>query len=141
MKELEGVWWTINQNKVVGKLTITDENKISLTTYGKLYDTNIICGFAQGEKITLVDAELDKTDLYADKLYKDEKGIITENENIKLQYSTYKYTVDVAIFGHIYERKGEMRLKELSLYYTNLEQWIDWKINMPKVSFQKKPYH
>lgn len=48
MKELEGLWWTVNQDKVPGKLTITDENKISLTTYGKLYDTNIICGFAQG---------------------------------------------------------------------------------------------
>lgn len=92
MRELEGVWWTLNQDKVIGKLRITDENKISLTTFGKLHDTNIVCGFAEGEKITLVDVELDRTDIYADKSYKDETEI---------QYSTYKYIVDLAVFGHI----------------------------------------
>ncbi len=129
MKELEGVWWTVNQDKVPGKLTITDENKISLTIYQKLYDTNIICGFAQGEKITLVDVELDRTDTYMDE--------IEQDEGAELKYSTYKYIVNMAIFGHIYERKGDIRVKELSLYYTNLEEWIDWKVNMPEVSSQE----
>lgn len=137
MKELEGVWWTINQNKVVGKLRITNENKMFLTTYGKLYDTNIICGFAEGEKITLVDIELDRTDMYSNPLKKDEIEMISGSYDTELQYCTYKYVVDIAIFGHIYERKGDIRLKELSLYYTNLDQWIDWKINAPKVSIQK----
>lgn len=71
MKQKEGIWWTINQEKVAGKLEITEENKISLTTYGKLYDTNIIYGFAEGEKITLVDIELDRTDIYTNKIHKD----------------------------------------------------------------------
>lgn len=137
MKELEGIWWTVNQDKVPGKLTITDENKISLTTYGKLYDTNIICGFAKGEKITLVDVDLDRTDIYTNEIYKDETEIINGDENTELKYSTYKYIADIAIFGHVYERKGDIRLKELSLYYTNLDQWIDWKINMLEVSSKK----
>lgn len=137
MKELEGIWWTVNQDKVPGKLTITDENKISLITYGKLYDTNIICGFAQGEKITLVDVELDRTDVYTNEIYKDEIEIFNGDENTELKYSTYKYIADIAIFGHVYERKGDIRLNELSLYYTNLDQWIDWEINMPEVSSEK----
>ena len=133
MKELEGLWWTINQDKVPGKLTITDENKISLSTYEKLYDTNIICGFAKRKKITLVDVELDRTDIYTNKIYKDEIEIINGDENTELKYSTYKCIADIAIFGHIYERKGDIKLKELSLYYTNLDQWIDWKTNTTEV--------
>lgn len=137
MKEFEGVWWTVNQGKVPGKLTITDENKISLITYEKLYDTNMICGFAKGNKITLVDVDFDRTNIYTNQIYKDETEIIKGDENIGLKYSTYKYIADIAIFGHIYERKGDIRLKELSLYYTNLDQWIDWKINMPEVLSKK----
>lgn len=137
MKELEGVWWTVNQDKVVGKLTITDESKISLITYEKLYDANVICGFAKGEKITLVDVELDRTDIYTNEAYKDEAEIINGDEIVELKYSTYRYIVDIAIFGHIYERKGDIRLKELSLYYTSLDQWIDWKVSMPEVLPQK----
>lgn len=137
MKEFEGVWWTVNQDKVPGKLTITDENKIFLITYKKLYDTNMICGFAKGNKITLVDVDFDRTDSYTNEIYKDEIEIINGDENIELKYSTYKYIANIAIFGHIYERKGDIRLKELSLYYTNLDQWIDWKINMPEVLSKK----
>ena len=133
MKELEGLWWTVNQDKVPGKLTITDENKISLVTYEKLYDTNIICGFAKGEKITLVDVELDRTHIYTNKIHKDKIEIMNGDKDTELKYSTYEYIVDIAIFGHIYERKGDIRLKELSLYYTNLDQWIDWKTNMPEI--------
>lgn len=134
MKILEGIWWTYNQEKVAGKLEITDENKISLTTYGKLYDTNIIDGFAEGEKITLVNVELDRTDIYTNKIYKDETEIENENENMELKYCTYKYTADMAIFGHIYERKGDIRIHEVSLYYTNLDKWIDWHVEMPTAS-------
>lgn len=137
MKEFEGVWWTVNQDKVPGKLTITDENKIFLITYKKLYDTNMICGFAEGNKITLVDVDFYRTDSYTNEIYKDEIEIINGDENMELKYSTYKYIADIAIFGHIYERKGDIRLKELSLYYTNLDQWIDWKINMPEVLSKK----
>ena len=103
MKQKEGIWWTINQEKVAGKLEITEENKISLTTYGKLYDTNIIYGFAEGEKITLVDIELDRTDIYTNKIHKDETEKETPNEDTELKYCTYKYTADMDIFGHIYE--------------------------------------
>ncbi len=134
MKILEGIWWTNNQEKVAGKLEITDENKISLTTYGKLYDTNIIDGFAEGEKITLVNVELDRTDIYTNKIYKDETEIENENENMELKYCTYKYTADMAIFGHIYERKGDIRIHEVSLYYTNLDKWIDWHVEMPEAT-------
>ena len=134
MKQKEGIWWTINQEKVAGKLEITEENKISLTTYGKLYDTNIIYGFAEGEKITLVDTELDRTDIYTNKIHKDETEKEDQNEDTELKYCTYKYTADMAIFGHIYERKGDIRIKEVSLYYTNLDKWIDWPIEMPEVS-------
>lgn len=134
MKELEGVWWTINQDKVPGKLTITDENRIYLTTYAKLYDTNIICGFAGGKKITLVDVELDRTDIYTSEIYKHETEIINEGEDTELRYSTYKYVATIAIFGHVYERKGDIKLKEVALYYTNLDKWIDWKIDMPKAT-------
>ena len=136
MKILEGIWWTNNQEKVAGKLEITDENKISLTTYGKLYDTNIIDGFAEGEKITLVNVELDRTDIYTNKIYKDETEIENENENMELKYCTYKYTADMAIFGHIYERKGDIRIHEVSLYYTNLDKWIDWHVEMPEASYK-----
>lgn len=136
MKELDGFWWTVNQGKVPGKLTITEENRISLLTYEKLYDTNIICGFAQGEKITLVDVELDRTDIYTNEVYRNEIEINNRNENAELKYCTYTYIADIAIFGHVYERKGDIRLKELSLYYTNLEQWIDWKSTMPEISPQ-----
>lgn len=136
MRELEGVWWAVNQDKVVGKLIITDESKISLITYGKIYDTNIICGFAEGEKITLVDVELDRTDIYTNEIHRSEVEIINGDENTELKYSTYRYTAGIAIFGHIYERKGDIRLKELSLYYTNLDQWIDWKVSMPEVLSQ-----
>ena len=137
MKQIEGIWWTDNQEKVPGKLEITDENKITLTTYGKLYDTNIICGFAEGEKITLVNVELDRTDIYTNEIYKDETEKQDEDENTELKYSTYKYTAEMVIFGHVYERKGDIRIKEASLYYTNLEQWIDWKVDMPEISSEK----
>lgn len=137
MRELEGIWWTINQKEVPGKLVITDENKISLTTYEKLYDTNIICGFAQGEKITLVDVELDRTDIYTSEIYKDKIEIMNGDENTELKYCTYKYIADIAIFGHVYERKGDIRLKDLSLYYTNLDEWVDWKINNPEIIKQE----
>lgn len=43
----------------------------------------------------------------------------------------------MAIFGHVYERKGDIRLKEVSLYYTNLDKWIDWEVNMPEVSSEE----
>lgn len=131
MRQIEGIWWAINQNKVPGKLTITEDNKITLTTFGKIYDTNIICGFAEGERVTLVDVELDRTDVYEEEIYKSE--IENTKEESKLEYSTYKYTADIAIFGHTYERKGDIRLKELILYYTNLEKWIDWKVNIPEI--------
>ena len=64
MQQLNGVWWTLNHKQVPGILTITDENIISLITYEKLYESNIINGFSDGEKITLVDVELDRTDIY-----------------------------------------------------------------------------
>lgn len=131
MRQIEGIWWAINQNKVPGKLTITEDNKITLTTFGKIYDTNIICGFAEGERVTLVDVELDRTDVYKEEIYKSEIENIKEES--KLEYCTYKYTADIAIFGHTYERKGDIRLKELILYYTNLEKWIDWKVNIPEI--------
>lgn len=134
MKQLSGIWWAFNQPKVTGKLEITEENKIILTTYGKLYDTNVICGFAEGEKITLVDVRLDRTDIYENVISKDEDYPQEVNENIKLEYCTYKYTAGIAIFGYIYERKGDMRIKELSLYYTNLEKWIDWPVEIPEAS-------
>ena len=88
-----------NQEKVPGKLEITNENKITLTTYGKLYDTNIICGLAEGEKITIVNVELDRTDIYSNEIYKDETEKQDGDENTELKYSTYKYTADMAIFG------------------------------------------
>ena len=139
MKELEGIWWTINQEKVQGKLTIIDENKITLTTYNeKIYDPHIICGFASREKITLVDVELDRTDIYTDKIKRDKIEIMNNDENTELKYITYTYTVGLAIFGHIYERKGDIRIKELELYYTRLDEWVDWKINMPKATAQEK---
>lgn len=137
MKELEGIWWTINQEEVPGKLKITNENKITLTTCQKIYDSHIICGFAQGKKITLVDVELDRTHIYTDKIYKDETELINSDEKTVLKYSTYTYTVGIAIFGHIYERKGDIRIKELSLYYTKLDEWIDWKVNIPEALVEK----
>ena len=42
MKELNGIWWTIDQNQSLGKLTITDENEIILITDKKLYETNLV---------------------------------------------------------------------------------------------------
>ena len=134
MQKLEGIWWTPNQEKVNGKLEITDENKITLTTYGKLYDTNLICGFAEGEKITLVDVNYDRTDIYTNEIYKDEIEKDDKDEDLKLKYCTYKYTADMVVFGHVYERKGDIRLREVSLYYTNLDKWIDWPIEIPEFS-------
>lgn len=133
MQKLEGIWWTPNQEKVTGKLEITDENKITLTTYGKLYDTNLICGFAEGKKITLVDVEPDRTDIYINEIHKNELEKEDEYENLELKYCTYKYTAAIIIFGHIYERKGDIRIEKASLYYTNLEKWIDWPVEMPEV--------
>ena len=98
MQKLEGIWWTPNQEKVTGKLEITDEKKITLTTYGKLYDTNLICGFAEGEKITLVDVNYDRTDIYTNEIYKDEIEKDDKDEELKLKYCTYKYTADMVGF-------------------------------------------
>lgn len=142
MRELEGVWWTINHEKVPGKLIITDENKISLILYDRLYDSNIICGFAQGEKITLVDVKLDRTNIYISDIYRDEDKISNKinktDEKTELKYSTYKYISEIAIFGHTYERKGEIRLEEVSLDYTNLDKWVDWEVKLPKVKSEKE---
>lgn len=133
MKELTGVWWAFNQEEVTGKLVITDENKIYLITYGKLYNTNIICGFAQGQKVTLIGIELDKTDTYHNKIKKHEAELKSEEEKLDLTYNTYQYIADMAIFGHVYERKGDIRFKELLLNYTNLDKWVDWEIEPPEI--------
>lgn len=164
MKEIEGIWWTVNKNKTPGKLIITDENKIILTTYSKLYDTNIICGFAEGKKITLVDIALDRTDIYKSYVYKDEQektsldeiyecnqntideeknekqNKLEEKQNLEIEYSTYKYTAELAIIGNIYERKGDIRIKEAELYYTNFEEWLDKEIKMPQINIKQKIY-
>jgi len=137
MQELEGIWWTPNHKKVIGKLTITDENKIILTTYEKLYDTNIICGFSKNKEITLVDINLDRTNIYIGERYKDNN----ETDDIdkeELKYCVYKYVAEIAIYEHIYGRKGDIKLKEISLYYTNLEKWIDWKIKDPEIENKGK---
>lgn len=89
------------------------------------------------KKITLVNVELDRTNIYSSEIYKDETEKQDGDENTELKYSTYKYTADMAIFGHVYERKGDIRLKEVSLYYTNLDKWIDWEVNMPEVSSEE----
>lgn len=125
MQQLNGVWWTLNHKQVPGILTITDENIISLVTYEKLYNSNIINGFSDGEKITLVDAELDRTDVYYDN--------DTENQDEELKYATYKYKCDSAIFGHTYEKKGEIRIQNLKITYTNLDKWVNWESKEPKI--------
>ena len=102
MKQIEGIWWTYNQQKVIGKLEITEENKIVLTTYGKLYDTNIICGFAEGEKITLVNVEAERTDIYISEIYKDETEVNDKDENMKLKYCTYKNIQQRQLYWVIY---------------------------------------
>lgn len=135
MEKINGIWWTTNNNKVVGDLTITDEDKIYLITYEKLYDASTINGFAKGIKITLLDAELDRTDIYYDSDKEEEKVLISEDTEIK--YTTYKYIAEVAIFGHNYERKGDIRLNNLKIRYTNLDKWVNWTTKEPKVEKQK----
>lgn len=126
MQKLNGVWWTINKKQIPGELTITDENKIYLTTYEKLYDSNVIDGFVEGRKITLVDIELDRTDVYyaEAKNSEDEYDVIN---NTDIKYSKYKYTAQIAIFGHLYERKGDIRVRTLNIRYTNIDKWVEWK--------------
>ena len=68
------------------------------------------------------------------RVYKDEIEKDDKDEVLKLKYCTYKYTADMVVFGHIYERKGDIRLREVSLYYTNLDKWIDWPIEIPEFS-------
>lgn len=138
MEQIDGVWWTINQKQVPGRLTITDENKISLTTYEKLYDTGIINGFAKGKKITLVDIMLDRTDVYYKPEEKEEYEGITIEKNEKVEYYTYTYIVRIAILGHNYKRKGDIRLKNLQLKYTNLDKWVNWKTQTPIVKNTKQ---
>ena len=125
MQQLNGIWWTLNHKQVPGILTITDDNIISLVTYEKLYDSNIINGFSDGEKITLVDVELDRTDVYYENS--------SESQNGDLKYSTYKYKCDIAIFGHTYEKKGEIRIQNLKIDYTNLDKWVNWESKEPKI--------
>lgn len=108
MKQIEGIWWTYNQQKVIGKLEITEENKIVLTTYGKLYDTNIICGFAEGEKITLVNVEAERTDIYISEIYKDETEVNDKDENMKLKYCTYKNIQQKQLYLVIYMKEKEI---------------------------------
>ena len=133
MKELNGVWWTINQNQVPGTLNITEENKITLTTYEKMNETNIINGFSKCEKITLINATLDRTDVY----YKsEESGRYSEKEEIK--YCTYTYIVEMAILGEDYTRTGDIWLESLQLKYTNLEKWIGWKTETPNIKNRKE---
>lgn len=138
MKELNGVWWTINQDQVPGTLTITEENKITLTTYEKLYDTSIINGFSKGEKITLINAILDKTDAY----YKPEKALgfskITSEAKEKIKYCTYTYIVEIAILKENYDRIGDIWIESLQLKYTNLEKWIGWKTETPIIKNNKE---
>ena len=138
MKELNGVWWTINQSQVPGTLSITEENKITLTTYEKLYDTNIINGFSKCENITLINAILDKTDAY----YKSEEavGFNERTEKIKeeIKYCTYTYIVEMAILGEEYNRIGDIWLESLQLKYTNLEKWIGWKTETPIIKNEKE---
>lgn len=107
MKTLNGIWWNLNTEPASGTLIIDDNNKICLTTYKKLSNCNIVNGFPEGEKITLVDVVLDRTDRY---LYKAE----VENEcdvinNQDLEHSKYRYIAGMAIFGHTYERKGDIK--------------------------------
>lgn len=133
MKELNGIWWTIDQNQSLGKLTITDENEIILITDKKLYETNIINGFAEGKDITLVNATLDLTKEY----YKPEKinecdGIIIERSK-EVKYCEYTYIAEIAIFGQNYKRKGDITFEKIQIKFTNLEEWVGWKSESPTV--------
>lgn len=138
MKELNGVWWTINQKQVPGTLTITDENKITLITHERLHDTSIINGFAGSEKITLVDAELDRTDAYYKSEEKEEYHGRTIEISEEVKYYTYTYISQLVIFGNDYKRKGDIRVKSLQLQYTNLEKWVNWKTETPAIKKTKE---
>lgn len=137
MQKLDGVWWTLNHNQIPGILTITDDNVISLMTYEKLHDSNIVNGFVKGQPITLVDVELDRTDIYYKEASKKEDEYDITNK-IDMKYSNYKYIAQAVIFGHAYERKGDIRLTSLELDYTNLDRWVDWKSEIPNVKNNKE---
>ena len=138
MKKLNGIWWTIEQKQVPGELIITDENKITLMTNERLYETNIINGFAEGEEITLINAILDLTKAYRKPEKREEINGMTIEINHEVMYYTYTYTADIAIFGYNYKRKGDIRLKVLQLNYTNLEEWVEWKAEKPKIEKTKE---
>lgn len=133
MRELNGIWWAVNQKQVTGTLVITDENKISLRTYEKLNDTNIINGFADGQRITLVDIELEQVNEYS----KSEEKIEYAKDVIEIKearhYYIYTYVVNLVILGNDYVRKGDIRLESLQISYTNLDEWVDCKSELPVI--------
>lgn len=133
MRELNGIWWAVNQKQVTGTLVITDENKISLRTYEKLNDTNIINGFADGQRITLVDIELEKINEYSKSEEKIEyaKDVIETKE--ARHYYIYTYVASLVILGNDYVRKGDIRLESLQISYTNLDEWVDCKSELPVI--------
>ncbi len=137
MKKLDGVWWTTNSKQISGTLTITDENKITLITYEEIQEPRIINGFSGGEKITLIDGQLDRKDVYYKPEEKQEFEHTLIEKNEEVQYCTYTYIAEMVILGHDYKRKGDIRLQSLELKYTNLDEWVNWKLEEPEVKQTK----
>lgn len=126
--KLHGIWWSSEKKKINGILEVTDENDIYLTTNEKLYDVNIINGFAEGIPITLVDNTLDRTNTYNNST--DDCYI---NQNIEMKYTTYCYICDTLIMGYAYERKGDIRLSQVKVNYTRFPEWVQLPVISPKI--------
>ena len=138
MREIKGVWWTFNQQPVPGTLLITDEDKILLTTYSTLQDANIINGFAENKRITLVDVEVEGVQVYHGDEEENRRNDIAMEPSEEITYYTYTYKAQICIFGHNYKRKGSIRIESMQLKYTNLAEWVDWNIQMPEVENNKQ---
>lgn len=64
-------------------------------------------------------------------------GFIIEKDE-EMQYSTHTYIAQMLIIGHNYKRKGDIRLNELNLKYTNLDKWVDWETKTPVIKKKKE---
>ena len=138
MKELKGIWWTLNGQPVPGTLVITNEGKILLTTYSRLNEANIINGFAEHKRITLVDIEIERTQIYHEAAEENSKNDITMEACEEITYYTYTYKAQLCIFGHNYKQKGSIRIDSMQLKYTGLAEWVDWNIKMPVIKSDRE---
>lgn len=76
---------------------------------------------------------LDRTYKYSKAVKINDKEICISDENPEITYFIYTYIAQMVILGKNYERKGDIRIENLWVKFTNLPQWIGWKNEYPTI--------